>query len=164
MIIDAEALTFPKRVIHYKEPVSGEIVETEVYLSAEPSKDSVIVLCLHGFATRAWKVVLAVANALTGNKYVFVDVPRFTSARNTAAWDKMGLRSGESFLLQTALQIQAMSRYFAGHHRVIITHSIGNELFRYLLLNLGRKFNMGDGRKRELLKQISKDLPEIPTV
>ena len=55
VIVDKEAKTFPKRTITYVDRVSGETLETEVYLSAEPDKDSVIVLSLHGFATRAWK-------------------------------------------------------------------------------------------------------------
>jgi predicted Rossmann-fold nucleotide-binding protein/6-phosphogluconolactonase/glucosamine-6-phosphate isomerase/deaminase len=173
VIIDKQARTIPHHVIKETDPVSGVERTTTVYLSAEPSdnptvrKKQVVVISLHGFMMRAWKGILALASIVTKDQYIFVDVPRLLESDDAAAWNAIGFNEGQRYLMQTALQIQSVTKHFMrmGHPVMIVTHSIGNALFRYMLKNLSTRFKTSpDGPQRQFLKYMDDHISQIPVI
>jgi hypothetical protein len=175
VIIDSQARTFPKQNIQYKDMVTGQTVITEVYLSANSSADpkkkakQVMVFALHGFGTRAWKSILAIINAIThrlGQEYIIVDVPRRTELAENSQWSALGLSNEEIYMWQTALHIQAVIEHFTqqGHPAMMMTHSIANEFFRYIVGHLTTKLTFPDGTQRQLLKFMDENIGRIPVM
>ncbi len=175
VIIDSQARTFPKETIVYQDKVSGQFLKTEVNMSAQPSADrnershQVIVYLIHGFATRAWKSILALANTISrrsGREYIFVDVARRSKIDNTDAWRATGLSDEEIYMWQTALHLQAVIEHFTklGHPGAIVTHSIANELVRHILRNLKSKISITGKQQNQLLQFMDENIGNMPII